>query len=57
MATLFIVTVLSCEQLFNIIARIESNTVLTPQQRSSIVSVLKGSVPSCPVVIKPDAKR
>lgn len=52
MFSIFLVTILSCEQVILIANRLQSIALLTPQQRIGIIQELKKSVPTCPVVIK-----
>jgi hypothetical protein len=58
MGTLFLTTVLSCQQLTSIANRLIGNKTLTIQQRNEILIQLRNDVPSCPLIIKSnDTKR
>jgi len=52
MEPLFLVTILNCQQVSLIANRLQGIALLTPQQKIEIVTELRKSVPSCPVVIK-----
>jgi hypothetical protein len=58
MGTLFLTTILSCQQVIAIANRLVSINLLTPQQKTEILVELRKTVPSCPLIIKPnDSKR
>lgn len=58
MEPILLTTVLSCQQVVGILARLQSITLLSPQQRAEISMELRKSVPSCPVIVQPnDSKR
>ncbi len=52
MGTLFLTTVLSCNQLLGIAKRLVSGPLLTSQQKTEILFELQKVVPSCPLIIK-----
>jgi hypothetical protein len=52
MDPLFLVTVLNCQQVGVIINRLQKIAFLTEQQKIEIVTELRKSVTSCPVIIK-----
>ena len=54
MGSLFLTTILNCNQVTGILVRLQNIALLTPQQRLEIVTELKTVVPSCPVIIKPN---
>lgn len=54
MGTLFLTTFLSCRQVVTIANRLVSISLLTPQQKNEILVELRKTVPSCPLVIKPN---
>lgn len=56
MGTLFLTTVLSCQQVLNIANRLVNISLLSPQQKTEILLELKKVVPSCPLIIKQDGK-
>lgn len=58
MGTLFLTTILSCSQVIEIVNRLQSIKLLTPQQKSEIILELRKTVHSCPLIIKQnDPKR
>jgi hypothetical protein len=58
MGTLFLTTILSCQQVIAIANRLVNVSLLTSQQKNEILLELRKTVPSCPLVIKPnDSKR
>lgn len=52
--SIFLVTVLSCGQVYAILNRLQGIAMLTSQQKTEIAIELKKVVPSCPIVIKKD---
>ncbi len=52
MGTLFLTTVLSCNQLLGITKRLVSGTLLTSRQKTEIIIELQKVSPSCPLIIK-----
>ena len=54
MGTLFLTTVLSCNQLLGIMNRLSNNRLLSSQQKIEIFTELRQIVPSCPLIIKHD---
>jgi hypothetical protein len=54
MGSLFLTTILNCNQVMGVLVRLQNIALLTPQQRVEIVTELKRVVPSCPVIIKPN---
>lgn len=52
MGTLFLTTVISCQQLIGIANRITNSKILSYQQKSELIFELKNFVPSCPLIIK-----
>lgn len=52
MEPLFLVTILSCQQVLKIIDRVGQISILTQEQKHEIVKELRKSVPSCPIIIK-----
>lgn len=53
MEPLFLTTILSCQQVIGIVSKLQKIALLSPQQKMEIVELLRASVPSCPVIIKP----
>lgn len=49
---LFLVTFITCNQLFGIVSRIERHLKLTPQQKMELTQELKKQFKTCPIVIK-----
>lgn len=52
MGTLFLTTIISCQQVLDIANRLVNIKLLSPQQRTEILQELKKTVPSCPLVVK-----
>ena len=52
MGTLFLTTILSCQQVIAIANRLVSVNLLTSQQKNEILGELRKTVPSCPLVIR-----
>jgi hypothetical protein len=50
--SIFIVTFLSCRQIFSIVNRLQNITSLSSEQKEEIVLELKRIVPTCPVIIR-----
>jgi hypothetical protein len=50
--SIFLVTFLTCNQVLEIVNRLQSIALLTPQQKTEIIFELKKVVPTCPVIIK-----
>jgi len=58
MGSLFLTTILSCNQVVGVLNRLQNIALLTPQQKNEILVELRKTVPSCPVIIKSnDTKR
>jgi hypothetical protein len=58
MGTLFLTTILSYQQVMAIANRLVSINLLSAQQKTEILIELRKTVPSCPLIIKPnDTKR
>jgi hypothetical protein len=58
MVALFLATTISCSDALSIINRITKVVGLTTQQRIEIIHTIRQSIPSCPIIIKPnDSKR
>jgi hypothetical protein len=49
---IFLITFLSCNQVFAISNKLQNIAMLSPEQKIAIVEELKKIVPTCPVVIK-----
>ncbi len=56
MEPVFLVTILTCNQVIGIANRLRRIALLSPQQQSEILYELQKAVPSCPVKILPDKK-
>lgn len=52
MGTLFLTTILSCQQVIVIANRLVNVNLLTVKQKNEILSELHKTVPSCPLIIK-----
>jgi hypothetical protein len=50
--SVFLATIISCNQLLSIFNRLEKNLGLTPQQKFEVVRELRGYFKSCPIIIK-----
>jgi len=58
MVALLLTTTISCSDAISIINRITKVVGITPQQRIEIIQTIQKSIPSCPLIIKPnDTKR
>jgi hypothetical protein len=57
MEPVFLVTILTCNQVIGIVSRLRKIALLSPQQQNEIVYELQKAVPSCPVKILPDKKK
>jgi hypothetical protein len=54
--SIFLLTFLSCSQLYSVVTRLQNVIHLTPQQKAEIVLELRKVVPTCPVIIKQDGR-
>jgi len=52
MFNLFLLTILTRNQVFELYKRLLLNPRLTPTQKQEIIQEIKKAVPSCPVIIK-----
>jgi hypothetical protein len=50
--SIFLVTILSCSQVFAIVQRLQNIYLLTKEQKNEIILELRKVVPTCPVIIK-----
>lgn len=57
MATIFLTTIISCNQLLGIINRLEKVKILTWEQKISILQELNGVSTTCPLIIKKDENK
>ena len=58
MVALFLSTTISCSDAISIVNRLTKVVGLTSQQQIEIVQTIRQSIPSCPLIIKPnDTKR
>ena len=58
MVALFLTTTISCYDAISIINRLTKVVGLTNQQRIEIIQTIQKSIPTCPLIIKPnDTKR
>jgi hypothetical protein len=57
MTTIFLTTILNCNQIIGISKRMESVGVLTIRQKTALLLELKKLVPSCPILVKPYEKQ
>lgn len=56
MGTLFLTTVISCQQLHSIANKVVFNTLMSTKQKTELIIELQKMVPSCPLIIKDDNK-
>ena len=56
MVALFLTTIISCKQAFGLIQRIQTNPLLNETAKTELVEMLRDTIPSCPVKVKPDGK-
>jgi hypothetical protein len=54
MVALFLTTTISCSDAISIVSRITKVVGLTSQQRIEIIQTIRQSIPSCPLIIKPN---
>lgn len=54
MGTLLLTTILSCNQVIEISNRLIDISLLSPKQKMEIINELRKTVPSCPLIIKPN---
>lgn len=57
MIPLFLTTILSCSDIAMIANRLVNVKLLTSEQKKEILWELKKVVPSCPLIIKPNARK
>ena len=58
MVGFFATTIINCSDAVSIINRLTKVVGLTTQQRIEIIQTIQKSIPSCPLIIKPnDTKR
>jgi hypothetical protein len=50
--SIFLVTILSCSQVFAIARRLQNISLLTKEQKNEIILELRKVVPTCPVIIR-----
>lgn len=53
MTTIFLTTIISCNQLLGIAKRMESVGVLTIKQKTALILELRKLVPDCPILVRP----
>ena len=53
----FLVAIITCNQLIEIVNRLQEIIQLTPEQKIAIVGELKKVTPSCPLIIKKNENR
>jgi len=54
MVVLFATTIIHCSDAISIINRLTKVVGLTSQQRIEIIQTIQKSIPSCPLIIKPN---
>lgn len=54
MVALFLTTTISCSNVIGIVSRITRTVGLTYQQRVELIKVIQQTIPSCPIIVKPD---
>lgn len=52
MVSLFLTTILSCNEVIGVLNRLQNIALLSSQQKIEILTELKKVAPSCPVIIK-----
>jgi hypothetical protein len=57
MVALFLTTTILCSDAVSIINRLTKVVGLTSQQRIEIISTIQKSIPSCPLIIKPNESK
>ena len=56
MIALFLTTTITCSQALSIIQRIQTNVLLNDTAKTEMIELLRETIPTCPVKIKPDGK-
>lgn len=56
MVGLFATTIIHCSDAVSIINRLTKVVGLTTQQRIEIIQTIQKSIPSCPLIIKPNER-
>jgi len=56
MVGLFATTIIHCSDAISIIYRLTKVVGLTNQQRIEIIQTIQKSIPSCPLIIKPNER-
>lgn len=56
MVALFLTTTISCSDALGILNRISQVIGLTNQQKIEIIQVIRQSIPTCPLIIKPNER-
>ena len=56
MVGLFATTIIHCSDAVSIISRVTKVVGLTNQQRIEIIQTIQKSIPSCPLIVKPNER-
>lgn len=56
MTALFLTTVITCSQAYEVINRIMTHKFLSNEIRLELVNIIRETIPTCPVKIKKDAR-
>lgn len=56
MVALFLTTTISCSDALGILNRISQVIGLSNQQKIEIIQVIRQSIPTCPLIIKPNER-
>jgi hypothetical protein len=56
MTALFLTTIITCGQAHDVINRIRTHKMLSNEIKVELINLIRETIPSCPVVIKKDAK-
>ena len=57
MASIFLTTILSCNQVLAIANRVQQALNISHQQRYEVLLELKKVVPTCPVIVTPENEK
>lgn len=56
MLNLFLTTIITCNQAFQIINRIQTNNKIPQQVKVELIEIISNVIPTCPVIVKKDGK-
>ena len=56
MFALFLTTIITCSQAFELLSRIQSNNALPNYIKVEIIDQIRETIPTCPVKVKEDGR-